>query len=229
MREVDRRMTEEFSIDLLSMMENAGRNLAELVRRWFHGTVERRSIWVVAGRGNNGGGGLVAARHLRNWGAMVTVLLPAEPLSGTPEAQRRPLVRMGVRRCVGKVAQAFEPRRRPEAVVSSMVGYGLHGPPRGWVAAMIRKINAMHQPVFALDLPTGLDPTSGVVFDPCLRATATATLALPKRGLVSRAARGVTGRIYLVDIGVPREIYRQVGLDVGAIFSRDSLVRLTFA
>lgn len=66
MKEVDRLMVEEFGIELIQMMENAGRDLAELARRFFHGTVRGRSIVVMCGIGNNGGGGLVAARHPHN-------------------------------------------------------------------------------------------------------------------------------------------------------------------
>jgi len=87
MREVDRLMIEKYGIQLLQMMENAGRNLAELARRFLDGSVSGKQIIVVAGKGNNGGGVLVAARHLYNWGAQITVLLQTEELSGIPELQ----------------------------------------------------------------------------------------------------------------------------------------------
>jgi hypothetical protein len=72
--------------------------------------------------------------------------------------------------------------------------------------------------VFALDLPTGLEPTSGTVFEPCLRATVTVTLALPKLRLLSYAARRVSGHLCLADIGVPPKLYREFGLE-GVRFS----------
>ena len=69
MAEVDRLMIEEYQISLIQMMENAGRNLAELARRQLGGQVADRSVVILSGAGNNGGGGLAAARHLHNWGA----------------------------------------------------------------------------------------------------------------------------------------------------------------
>ncbi len=75
MREVDRAMVEDYGIDLLQMMENAGRNLAALARRRFlDGDVAGRRVIVLAGSGGNGGGGMVAARYLHNWGAEIDVL-----------------------------------------------------------------------------------------------------------------------------------------------------------
>ena len=80
MREVDRLMVGEYKILLIQMMENAGRNLAHLARRRFlNGNPIGRSILVLVGTGGNGGGGLVCARRLHNWGAQVHVLSTAEP------------------------------------------------------------------------------------------------------------------------------------------------------
>src|SRR3990172_4980158 len=77
MVEVDRAMMEEYGISLVRMMENAGRNLAELARFKLGGRVEGKTVALLAGAGNNGGGGMVAARHLDNWGAQVIVFLSA--------------------------------------------------------------------------------------------------------------------------------------------------------
>src|SRR3990172_13388441 len=79
MVEVDRLMTEEFGILLIQMMENAGRNLADLARRLSGGEVRGKRVAVFCGSGNNGGGGLVAARHLHNWGAEVLYKVIANP------------------------------------------------------------------------------------------------------------------------------------------------------
>ena len=76
---VDQLMTEAYGISLLQMMENAGRNLAALARRLHAGSVSDRRIAILCGAGNNGGGGMVAARQLHNWGARVQVQLAAEP------------------------------------------------------------------------------------------------------------------------------------------------------
>ena len=97
MREVDRLMVEEYGIELIQMMENAGRNLALLAARMLDGDIVDRPVVVLAGRGNNGGGGLVAARHLLNWGAWVQVLCayPPEQYAGVPAHQLSILQAMG--------------------------------------------------------------------------------------------------------------------------------------
>lgn len=80
MREVDRLMIEKYGIQLIQMMENAGHNLAKLTRRFLENSVVGKHILIACGKGGNGGGGFVAARHLYNWGAEVTVLIEAEDL-----------------------------------------------------------------------------------------------------------------------------------------------------
>ena len=98
MVEVDRLMIEEYQISLVQMMENAGRNLAELARQMLGGTVAEKHIAVLSGAGNNGGGGLAAARHLHNWGAKIGLELAYDParLKDVPARQWRILGTMGI-------------------------------------------------------------------------------------------------------------------------------------
>jgi len=226
MREVDRLMIEEYEIDLLRMMENAGRALAELTRRMMGGSVEDRKVIVAAGKGNNGGGGLVAARHLHNWGAEVIVLLPGEGLKPVPEKQLKIIEKLSVRILRGGDAIGYLSDSRPDIAVDALIGYGIKGDPRGWVADAINGLNRVSCPVLSLDIPSGLDATTGRVYNPCVRADATMTLALPKTGLLTGSAREVAGKIYLADISVPAELYRQMGLDVGTLFPHDSIIDL---
>jgi len=230
MVEVDRLMVEEYRITLVQMMENAGRNLAELTRRQLGGTVRDRRISVLAGAGNNGGGGLVAARHLSNWGAHVAVILvrPPDKLKDIPAHQWRALERTPVER------GTFDPAAPPDlgsedALLDAIIGYGLQGNPRGPAADLIRLANDAGVPIVALDAPSGLDTTEGVPGQPCIRATATLTLALPKVGLITPEARAVVGDLYLADISVPPALYAapSLGLEVGPIFERDTIVRLS--
>ncbi|MCI0553738.1 MAG: NAD(P)H-hydrate epimerase [Anaerolineae bacterium] len=98
MIEVDRAMIEDYHIELIQMMENAGRNYAELARRWLGGTVKGHSVVVLCGNGNNGGGGMTAARRLYNWGAQVVVALTksADELRDIPTRQLDMLQRMNI-------------------------------------------------------------------------------------------------------------------------------------
>lgn len=227
MREVDRLMTDVFGISLIQMMELAGRNLAELVRLTLGGVVAGKTVAVAAGHGHNGGGGLVAARHLANWSASVTVLVESDAaLADVTRRQWDSLALLPVARHQGPAAIAVLSRGRVDAVLDALIGYGLQGVPRGWTAAMIERLNAQDAPVLALDVPSGLDATTGVPTTLCVRAAATMTLALPKTGLLAPEARGFTGSLYLADIGVPPALYRRLGLEVDSPFSRGPLVTL---
>lgn len=214
MREVDRIAVEELGLLLIQMMENAGSRLAELaVRRFGPG-----SIAVLCGRGGNGGGGLVAARHIANRGVSVSVTLShdAGDLGEVPRHQLSILERMGV---------SIEPQPQDaDLVIDALIGYSLRGDPRGRSAELIAWANARGAPVCSLDVPSGLDATTGTVGDPCVRATATLTLALPKTGLA--VAREVVGELYLADISIPPSVYARLGLEFGPVFAPGSILRL---
>lgn len=224
MIEVDRLMIEEYGIQLIQMMEIAGRNLAELSRRLLGGDVREKRIAVLCGAGNNGGGGMVAARHLHNWGADIElkVLAPKEQLKNVPAHQFHILEEMGITNNetieMGSV----------DLVIDAMIGYGLTGDPRGSIADWIQRVNTTTRPVLSLDTPSGLNTTTGVPGNPCIRATATMTLALPKTGLMTSKAKPFVGDLYLADIGVPPQLYAAptLGLEVGHIFVHDTIQRL---
>jgi NAD(P)H-hydrate epimerase len=226
MREVDRLMVEKYGIEFVQMMENAGRHLAALARdRFLGGDPTGRDIVFLAGSGGNGGGGLVAARRLHAWGGHVRVLLSRPPgeYRGVPAHQLAILHELDVR-C------AHQPDPSPisgtDLVIDALIGYSLRGDPRGAAASLIRRGNESSARVLSLDLPSGLDATTGEQKNPTVRAAATLTLALPKAGL--RPAADCAGDLYLADIGVPPELYSEaaLGLEVGPIFARQEILRL---
>lgn len=224
MMEVDRLMIEEFGIQLIQMMENAGRSLAELSRRMLGRSLRAKRIAVLCGGGNNGGGGMVAARHLRNWGAeiLVKLMTPSAQLKGTPAHQFQILEKMGI------LDNSSIDLSTVDLVIDAMIGYGLTGDPRGTIAEWIERVNNAARPVLSLDTPSGLNTTTGNPGSPCVRATSTLTLALPKIGLLTPQARPFVGDLYLADIGVPPELYSAPSLqfDIGPIFFRDTILRL---
>ncbi len=223
-------MIEEYGITLVQMMENAGRNLAEAAGRLLGGPLTGRKIVVLCGAGNNGGGGMVAARHLHNRGAAVQVVgagrlsqaagAPAPRLKDVPARQWRILQGLGLTVAGGvDLAQA-------DLIIDALIGYGLSGDPLGAVAEWIERANAAARPILALDTPSGLDTTTGVAGRPCIRATATLTLALPKTGLLTPQARPFVGELWLADISVPPQLYRRLGFEVGPVFVDDTVVRI---
>jgi NAD(P)H-hydrate epimerase len=232
MVEVDRLMVEEYRIELVQMMENAGRGLAHLTRVRFLGGDPRGSrVVVMAGAGGNGGGALACARWLSNWGAEVWVVLtrPAEAFAGVPAHQLDILGRMGVPVAEAEAIAAIDPRGRTDVIVDGLIGYSLSGAPRGTAAQLIRWANGQSSPIVALDVPSGLDATSGAALEPAIRATATLTLALPKKGLRTADADGHVGELYLADVSVPPALYERSGieLDVGHVFAEGDIVRLS--
>lgn len=224
MAEVDGLMIEEYGIQLIQMMENAGRNLAEMARQMLGGNLTGRKITVLCGAGNNGGGGMVAARHLHNWGARVLIGLTSaeDKLKDVPAHQWRILKTMGV----PEIDQLTKPDEHLDLIIDAMIGYGLQGNPHGRVAEWIRWANSQQHPILALDTPSGLDTTTGDPGNPAIRATSTLTLALPKTGLTSSQAEPYVGDLYLADIGVPPELYRRIGIQIGPIFDRGTIVKI---
>ena len=205
MREVDRIAVEELGLGILQMMENAGRNLAGNVLELLGDAAGE--VTILAGSGGNGGGGLCSARHLHNHGLYVSVFLSKEPseLRWPAAHQLRTLLAAGV--ALGRPAEARQAVIGADVTVDALIGYSLRGSPRGRVADLIELCNQESGLTLSLDLPSGLDATTGETPGPCVDATRTLTLALPKRGL-----RGYAGELYLADIGIPNEVYRRMGL-----------------
>lgn len=225
---VDRLMIETYQIELLQMMENAGRCLAELARqRFLRGDPRRKHVTVLAGSGGNGGGALVCARRLHNYGANVRIVLSRAAGQFTSAAARQLQILQNMGLPLESTVPSQEPAA-PDLVVDGLIGYSLRGAPRGAAADLIRWANALPAPVLALDVPSGLDSTNGQVSDPTMRAAATMTLALPKAGLRPSQARLVVGELYLADISVPPELYSHPGLDlqVGPLFAGSDILRL---
>ena len=228
MIEVDRAMVEDYRIELIQMMENAGRNLAHLARvRFLEGNPLGKPITAIAGTGGNGGGAMVAARRLHGWGARLVVLIPDPDQAFTPipAHQLEILRRMGVPVLPAAQAPDSVP---PSLILDGLIGYSLRGAPRGPAADLIRWANQQAAPVLSLDVPSGVDAGTGTLHDPAIRATATMTLALPKEGLRKGEVAGCVGELYLADISVPPQLYESpaLGLSVGAIFAEADVVRL---
>ena len=205
MREIDRIAIEETGPNLYQMMENAGRNLATVALEMVGDESLESRILVLAGTGGNGGGGICAARHLANRG-IETVLCMAQPhgLSEVSKWQHQVFSSTP-----GKVLSAGDlARERFDLILDALIGYGLTGAPAGIYADLIAWANSTGTRILALDVPSGLDSTTGNTPGPAIRAEATVTLALPKTGLLA----GKAGGLFLADIGIPLETYRRVGV-----------------
>ena len=224
MIEVDRAMIEDYHIELIQMMENAGRAFAELARRQLRGAVQGHSVVVLCGNGNNGGGGMTAARRLHNWGAQVTVAItkPADEIHGVPAHQLDILQRMKI-----PIFESASLAPLPvDLILDAIIGYSLSGAPRGAAAELIRWANLQNVPILALDTPSGLDTTTGIAQAPTIRASVTLTLALPKQGLLNPEAKEFVGELYLADISIPPELYLAMGIKIQHLFEQEDMIRI---
>ncbi|GMR13693.1 MAG: hypothetical protein BMS9Abin29_1906 [Gemmatimonadota bacterium] len=227
---VDRAMIEDYGIELVQMMENAGRCLARLaISRFLDGDPRGRHITVLAGSGGNGGGAMVAARRLHGWGADVAVRLSTDEARLQPVSahQLAILRRLEVTITGAGGAVSSEAVEETDLIIDGMIGYSLAGAPHGAAAALIEAANEADAPVLSMDVPSGLAASSGAVHEPTIRASATLTLALPKHGLLSERVAQIVGEIYLADIGVPPTLYVKLGLEnPGPLFATGDIVRL---
>lgn len=228
MMEVDRLMEEEYHINLSQMMENAGRCLAILARdRFLESEPRGKKVIVLAGTGNNGGGAMACARRLRGWGAEVEVYTATETeqLEGLPALQLSTLKRIGIPIQSGA---ALGPTRGFDLIIDGIIGYHLSGNPHGLAKSMIEWANRSPIPVLSLDTPSGLDLSTGALYNPAIKARATLALALPKKGLYGEDIQHVRGELYLADIGVPLELYAEpsLGIELRPIFTESDVLRI---
>lgn len=220
MAQVDRVATSETGPHLLQMMENAGRNLAELTLERFAKPPGALHVVVLAGRGGNGGGGICAARHLANHGVNVSLFL-AEPdrLGDAPAWQRRifastPGRELSLSRLLACNA---------EVVLDALLGYSLNGAPDGVYREAICWANASPARVIALDIPSGVEATTGETPGVAASADLTMTLALPFTGLTPENG----GELVLADIGIPLATFRKLEIAYRAPFGRRYRVPIT--
>jgi NAD(P)H-hydrate epimerase len=218
MRAFDTHATKVCHVPGLLLMENAGRGATDvLVRELLEGDAAGARVVVVCGTGNNGGDGLVVARHLMVRGATVEVYLVGEAKHLTPDALANLEAWRGLGGSVHElgvgadVALLDRGMADADVVVDALFGTGLGRAIEGHHAHVVRSMNAATAPRFAVDLPSGLDADTGRVLGVVVRARATATFAHHKLGLLTPSGADVAGSVYVVDIGVPGVLVAHVG------------------
>lgn len=197
--------TGKYGMDSRVLVEHTGRNLAELVEAF----APDGPILVVAGRGNNGSGGLAAARILgaRRRRVWVVPTHEYENYSGTPREQLELL-----RHFETVKIKSSLPKMKFGCVVDAAIGTGLEGPPRGRTLDVITVVNnlAGSCPVLSLDAPTGMHVDDGSVPGSVLAASLTMVVGLPKKGI---EPGGSVGRLFLGDVGLPSALFRDLGVE----------------
>jgi NAD(P)H-hydrate epimerase len=196
MRAVDAWAIEQQGVPSLDLMERAGLGLARVTAA----AARPGPLRIAVGKGNNGGDGLVAARLLREDGHEVDVLAAA-PLDGL-----RGDALANMERLPGEPPRPLSPDglAGSGAIVDALLGTGFEGSPREPLASAIAAINAAGAPVVACDVPSGIDAGSGEIEGEAVRADVTATFHAPKVGLYVAPGKERSGRVEVIDIGVPR-------------------------
>ncbi|MCQ9206606.1 MAG: NAD(P)H-hydrate epimerase [Omnitrophica bacterium] len=205
MQEIDRLAREEYGISPLRLMENAGRASAEEIFKRFK--TGKGSIF--CGKGNNGGDGFVLARYLRERGIKTNVFLLGK---ASHIKNRAPLVNLDRLKKLNQrvdeiLTQEDEIRfkAKPECdfIVDAIFGIGFAGTLSAPARGVVEFMNAVQKPIFALDVPSGLDATTGETRGLCVRAYKTITFGLPKTGFSNVAAGPYLGKVVVKDIGFP--------------------------
>ena len=204
----------ESGVTVVQLMEIAGFQVARCA--WALIGERPDSVAVIAGHGNNGGDGLVAARHLATWGCEVRACVLAQPgrldglIATHAESARRNGVVVRTSLAIADVGATVD---AAALVLDAVLGTGLRAAPREPQAAAVRAMNASAARILAIDVPSGMDASTGEVFDPCVRAAATCTLAAVKAGLWTAAAASVAGALWVADIAMPGAAWRACGLE----------------
>ncbi len=217
MAELDRRTIEEVGIPGAVLMENAARGALAFFERVIPDLIHRRVV-VLAGTGNNAGDGFVIARLLHGKGTWVRVvcLRPADRLRGDALLNYRILENIGVRPAHWDESADFSSQfsliREADVIIDALLGTGLSSPVQGLYRDVIEAVNALEKPVLAVDVPSGLDASTGKVLGAALRAIATATFGLPKVGQRIGQGDALVGALQVVDIGIPDCVVASAGI-----------------
>jgi len=223
MREIDRRAMDDFGVSTLFLMENAGKEIAAAVSQMLTSGSGKRVV-ILAGKGNNGGDGFVAARHLKEKGIQVVTYLLGEK-SEVRGAARENLDRLEEPpreiRSEDDFKEFKDETLRAHLLVDALLGTGIRGNIKGLTRATIALLNEAEKPIISVDVPSGLDADTGKPLGVCVKARQTVTFGLPKLGLFLYPGREFAGEITIVDIGIPTELLTDKGLKINLLDSNE--------
>jgi NAD(P)H-hydrate epimerase len=231
MRAFDAYAIERCHVPSLLLMENAGRGSVDvLARELLRGGAAGANVVIACGTGNNGGDGLVIARHLALRGAAPMVFLAGDAQRASPDARANLDAWRGLGgeiRQLGQLATGAPPSglreamARADVVVDALFGTGLDRAIDGFYAEVVRTLNVSRGPRFAVDLPSGLDADTGVALGVAVEAQVTVTFAHYKLGLLTPNGAQLAGSVHVVDIGVPATLVEHVGSSAQLIETSD--------
>lgn len=213
MAAIDRYTIENVGIPGIVLMENAGRAVAARIRQTL-GDLQDKKIVVVCGKGNNGGDGYVVARYLLESGADVETYLVGKANNVKGDAATNLLILKKLNHKIQEVSRLEHIiiDKGAHLIVDALLGTGVRGPLTGLLSEIVVKMAENRAPVVSIDIPTGVHSDTGLVDGACIKAQATVTLALPKRGLLFSPGREQCGDVVEADIGIPRFAVKAKGI-----------------
>lgn len=218
MKRLDVLAANKYGISTLILMENTGRGIADLARKIL--SKKKANILIVCGKGNNGGDGFAAARHLSNKGYQIQVVVLAHPreLKGDAarnfkilEKMRIPIV--SLRSGIPNEAKTISERRllrllrsramTADLIIDAIFGIGLTRPITGFIQEVIQVLNRSKKKILSVDVPSGINSDTGAIMNIAVNASLTGTLHAPKIGLTRKPGSGYAGKVEVLDISIP--------------------------
>ena len=212
MQACDRYVIERFGLPSALLMENAGRHVAESACERLR-TAGRNDVTIVCGKGNNGGDGFVAARHLLARGVNVRIVVIGRPSVLKGDSLKNFEVLRTLKKESGtgeRLDIVVDPSGRklgaktaPAVIVDALFGTGFHGKLSGGPHKAVEWINRQKAPTISVDIPSGLDADNGTIANVCVNAEITVTMGMLKAGLLTGRGPAVCGRIVTAGLGIP--------------------------
>ncbi len=214
MRKLDERAIRELELPSLVLMENAGTASVRRILEQF-GSLAQAKVHVLVGAGNNGGDGLVVARHLLNRGVRVRAVMLAAESKLSPDCRHNLEIFRKLDGDVEWLTEQSLPKLRfalgmSQLIIDAMLGTGAEGGLRGLYAKVRDVVNEVHTPVVALDVPTGVQASTGAVEGSAVRAQCTVTFGFVKQGLLLYPGAEYVGELFVEDIGIPHALARHI-------------------
>ncbi len=215
---LDRLVIETIGIPSLVLMDNAGRCVAQetlrQLKKYQTEKYKTARVCVFCGRGNNAGDGFVAALYLTNAGVFVQTFLigrfrdlksDAALYAQTLRHLRAPIFE--INRIDGRALSAL---KKSSVIIDAIFGVGLNREVSEPFKNIIETLNAQEKPLISVDVPSGLDATTGKTYGVCAQAATTVTFTFPKKGFFKNEGPRYTGKIIVADIGIPKKLLRRI-------------------
>jgi len=225
-------LAEAYGITLLQQIQIAGSRLAETANQLLKNRITDKTIIVLAGVGKNGAVGLAAANALHQQGANIRLVLSSSPaaLHEMAAHQYQALQQLGLTAWGLSLSEEEMENLQPitwtaaDLIIDALLAAGIKEDPRGDTADLIRIVNTTRCPILSFDVPSGLSSDEGLIYSPCIQASATMTMAYPKR--VQAEGWPVVRDLWVADMGIPRALYTRLGLQVVEIFNGEQVACL---